>query len=115
MIKSLDQHIHVSARCLKQIIDLAKGWAIVHGKDFVTHQEIKDILPYIFRHCIKFLKQRINLIYKSRDFSKNRYSKMIVKTIQGIAKAPFIQNLKEKNKGKIFIYPNLNGLGLGFF
>ena len=40
---------------------------------------------------------------------------MIAKTIQGIAKAPFIQNLKEKNKGKIFIYPNLNGLGLGFF
>ena len=33
---------------------------------------------------------------------------MIAKTIQGIAKAPFIQNLKEKNKGKIFIYPNLN-------
>ncbi len=40
---------------------------------------------------------------------------MIAKTIQGIAKAPFIQNLKEKNKSKIFIYPNLNGLGLGFF
>ena len=57
MIKSLDQHIHVSARCLKQIIDLAKGWAVVHGKDYVTHQEIKDILPYIFRHRIKFLKQ----------------------------------------------------------
>ena len=47
MIKSLDQHIHVSARCLKQVIDLAKGWAVVHGKDYVTHQEIKDILPYI--------------------------------------------------------------------
>ena len=56
-IKSLDQHIHVSARCLKQVIDLAKGWAVVHGKDYVTHQEIKDILPYIFRHRIKFLKQ----------------------------------------------------------
>ena len=40
---------------------------------------------------------------------------MIAKTIQGIAKAPLIQNLKEKNKGKIFIYPNLNGLGLGLF
>ena len=56
-IKSLDQNIHVSARCLKQIIDLAKGWAVVHGKDYVTHQEIKDIIPYIFRHRIKFLKQ----------------------------------------------------------
>ena len=57
IIKSLDQNIHVSARCLKQIIDLAKGWAIVHGKDYVTHQDIKDILPYILRHRIKFLKQ----------------------------------------------------------
>ena len=56
-IKTLDQNIHVSARCLKQIIDLAKGWAVVHGKDYVTHQEIKDIIPYIFRHRIKFLKQ----------------------------------------------------------
>ena len=57
IIKSLDQNIHVSARCLKQIIDLAKGWAIVHGKDYLTHQDIKDILPYILRHRIKFLDQ----------------------------------------------------------
>ena len=56
-IKSLDQHIHVSARCLKQIIDLAKGWAVVHGKDYVTHQDIKETLPYILRHRIKFLNQ----------------------------------------------------------
>ena len=40
---------------------------------------------------------------------------MIAKTIQGIAKAPFIQNLKEKIKVKYLFIPNLNGLGLGFF
>ena len=40
---------------------------------------------------------------------------MIAKTIQGIAKSPFIQSLKEKNRGKIIIYPNWNGVGLGFF
>ena len=62
-IKSLDQHIHVSARCLKQIIDLSIGWAVVHGKDYVTHQEVKDILPSIFRHRIKFLKQEDKLSY----------------------------------------------------
>ena len=67
MIKSLDQHIHVSARCLKQIIDLAKGWAVVHGKDYVTHQEIKDILPYIFRHRIKFLKQEDKFNYINQE------------------------------------------------
>jgi len=66
-IKSLDQNIHVSARCLKQIIDLAKGWAVVHGKDYVTHQEIKDIIPYIFRHRIKFLKQEDKLNYINEE------------------------------------------------
>ena len=40
---------------------------------------------------------------------------MITKTIQGIAKSPFIQSLKEKNRSKIIIYPNWNGVGLGFF
>ena len=40
---------------------------------------------------------------------------MIAKTIQGIAKSPFIQSLKEKNRSKIIIYPNWNGVGLGFF
>lgn len=56
-IKVLDQEIYISARCLKQIIDLAKGWALVHSKDYVTHQDIKDVLSYILRHRIKFLKQ----------------------------------------------------------
>ncbi len=66
-IKSLDQNIHVSARCLKQIIDLAKGWAVVHGKDYVTHQEIKDIIPYIFRHRINFLNQEDKLNYINEE------------------------------------------------
>ena len=66
-IKSLDQNIHVSARCLKQIIDLAKGWAVVHDKDYVTHQEIKDIIPYIFRHRIKFLNQEDKLNYINEE------------------------------------------------
>ena len=66
-IKSLDQHIHVSARCLKQIVDLAKGWAVVHGKDYVTHQEVKDIAPYIFRHRIKFIKQEDKFNYVNQE------------------------------------------------
>ena len=55
-INSLDQQIYLSPRCLKQIIDLGKGWAMVNSKDYVTHQDIKDLLPYILRHRIKFLK-----------------------------------------------------------
>tara|TARA_B000000565_G_scaffold10996_1_gene8193 strand:- start:1858 stop:2781 length:924 start_codon:yes stop_codon:yes gene_type:complete len=40
---------------------------------------------------------------------------MIAKTIQGIAKSSFVQSLKEKNRSKIIIFPNWNGVGLGFF
>ena len=34
-IKALEQNIYISARCMKQIIDLAKGWAIVNGNEYV--------------------------------------------------------------------------------
>ena len=40
---------------------------------------------------------------------------MIARTIQGIAKSSIIRSLKDKNRGKIIIYPNWNGVGLGFF
>ncbi len=57
-IKALEQNIYISARCMKQIIDLAKGWAIVNGNEYVSHQDIKDTIPYILRHRIKFLNQQ---------------------------------------------------------
>ena len=31
-IETLEEKIYISARCLKQIIDLAKGWAVIHEK-----------------------------------------------------------------------------------
>ena len=65
-INSLDQQIYISPRCLKQIIDLGKGWAMVNSKDYVTHQDIKDLLPNILRHRIKFLKQE-----EKEDFVNN--------------------------------------------
>ena len=65
-INSLDQKIYVSARCLKQIIDLAKGWAIINNKEYVTHQDIKDTIPSILRHRIRFLnpEQKIDFVKK---------------------------------------------------
>ena len=57
IIQSLDQQIYISPRCLKQIIDLGRGWAMIHSKSYVTHQDIKDLLPYVLKHRIKFLKQ----------------------------------------------------------
>ena len=67
IIRSLEKEIYISARCLKQIIDLAKGWAIINDKDYVTHQDIKDILPYILRHRIKFLNQDEKLDFINKD------------------------------------------------
>ena len=66
-IKSLGQNIYISARCMKQIIDLAKGWAIVNGNEYVSHQDIKDTIPYILRHRIKFLNQQDKLSYVNKE------------------------------------------------
>ncbi len=67
IIKSIGQNIYISARCMKQIIDLAKGWAIVNGNEYVSHQDIKDTIPYILRHRIKFLNQQDKLSYVNKE------------------------------------------------
>ena len=66
-VQSLDQKIYVSARCLKQIIDLARGWAIINNKDYVTHQDIKDTIPYILRHRIRFLNQEEKIEFVNKE------------------------------------------------
>ena len=66
-IKALGQNIYISARCMKQIIDLSKGWSIVHGKEYVSHQDIKDTIPYILRHRIKFLNQGDKFSYVNKE------------------------------------------------
>ena len=66
-IKALGQNIYISARCMKQIIDLAKGWAIVNGNEYISHQDIKDTIPYILRHRIKFLNQQDKLSYVNKE------------------------------------------------
>ena len=66
-IHILDQKLYVSARCLKQIIDLARGWAIINNKDYVTHQDIKDTIPYILRHRIRFLNQEEKIEFVNKE------------------------------------------------
>ena len=66
-VQILDQKIYVSARCLKQIIDLARGWAIINNKDYVTHQDIKDTIPYILRHRIRFLNQDEKIEFVNKE------------------------------------------------
>ena len=66
-IQSIDRKIYISARCLKQIIDLARGWAIINEKDYVTHQDIKDTIPYILRHRIRFLNQEEKVEFVKKE------------------------------------------------
>ena len=53
--------VHISPRSLKQTLNLAKSISLINGKDYVTFQEIKEILPYILRH-------RINIVEKNEIF-----------------------------------------------
>ena len=65
-IKSNYSNIHISMRSLKHTIQLSKALALINGKEYVTFQEIKDVLPYILRH-------RINIVEKNESvhFIKN--------------------------------------------
>ena len=57
-LKSNFQNTHVSIRSLKQTLSLAKSLAFINDKEYVTYQEIKDVIPYVLRH-------RINVVEKN--------------------------------------------------
>lgn len=49
--------IHISSRCLKQIVSLSTSLTILNDKDYLTYQEIKDVIPYILKHRIKIIEK----------------------------------------------------------
>ena len=57
-LKANFQNTHVSIRSLKQTLSLAKSLAFINNKEYVTYQEIKDVIPYVLRH-------RINVVDKN--------------------------------------------------
>ena len=59
-IKENYENSHISPRCLKQTIGLAKSLSYLNSNKYVTYQEIKDVLPFILRH-------RLNIVEK-KDF-----------------------------------------------
>ncbi len=65
-IKTNFNNIHISMRSLKHTIQLSKALSLIDGREYVTFQEIKDVLPYILRH-------RINIVEKNEavHFIKN--------------------------------------------
>ena len=50
--------IHISSRCLKQIVAISKSLAILNGKSYVTIQDIKDVLPYVLKHRINTIEKK---------------------------------------------------------
>ncbi|WP_440677754.1 AAA family ATPase [Candidatus Pelagibacter sp. HIMB1587] len=56
-IKSNYSNVHISIRSLKHTIQLSKALALINGKEYVTFQEIKDVLPYILRHRLSIVEK----------------------------------------------------------
>ena len=65
-IKTNFSNVHISMRSLKHTIQLSKALSLIDEKEYVTFQEVKDILPYVLRH-------RINVVEKNEsvEFIKN--------------------------------------------
>lgn len=57
-IQSNFSEIHVSSRCLKQIVAISKSLAILNGNSYVTIQDVKDVLPYILKHRINTIEKK---------------------------------------------------------
>ena len=61
-IKNNYNNTHISPRCLKQTIGLAKSLSYLNSSTYVTYQEIKDAIPYVLRH-------RLNIVEKKEFFN----------------------------------------------
>ena len=61
-IKRNYNNSHISPRCLKQTLGLAKSLSFINSKKYVTYQEIKDVLPFVLRH-------RLNIVEKKEFFN----------------------------------------------
>ena len=57
-IKTKFHNTHISIRSLKQTIEVSKALSLIENKNYVTYQEVKEVLPYILRH-------RINIVEKN--------------------------------------------------
>ena len=56
-IKDNFNNSHISPRCLKQTIGLAKSLSFINSINHVTYQEIKDVIPYVLRHRLNFVEK----------------------------------------------------------
>ena len=61
-IKRNYNNSHISPRCLKQTLGLAKSLSFINSKKYVTYQEIKDVLPFVLRHRLNIVEKKNFLI-----------------------------------------------------
>jgi len=61
-IKDNYNNTHISPRCLKQTINLAKSLCLINSSEYVTYQVIKDVVLYLLRH-------RLNIVEKNEFFN----------------------------------------------
>ena len=57
-IKNNYSNAHISPRCLKQTLDLAKSLSYLNSKKYVTYQEIKDVIPFVLRHRLNIVEKK---------------------------------------------------------
>ena len=70
-IKTNYSNVHISIRSLKHTIQLSKALSLINGKEYVTFQEIKDVLPYILRHRLNIVEKNDNVQFiKNEILSK---------------------------------------------
>lgn len=56
-IKTNFHNTHISIRSLKQAIEISKALALIENKNYVTYQEIKEVLPYVLRHRLDIVEK----------------------------------------------------------
>ena len=62
--------VHISSRCLKQIVAISKSLAILNEKDYVTIQDVKDIIPYVLKHRINTIEKKYVINFIDQEILK---------------------------------------------
>ena len=62
--------VHISSRCLKQIVAISKSLAILNEKDYVTIQDVKDIIPYVLKHRINTIEKKYVVNFIDQEILK---------------------------------------------
>lgn len=63
--------VGLSTRSALILVDIAKGWALIHGRDYVIPDDINTILPYITFHRLSAIEGRKNPVEIADEILKN--------------------------------------------